>query len=164
MPRALSWFLRRLTKHVFNPITLKRAGQTDYQYAALHHIGRKSGRAYTTPVAAEPIVDGFVITLPYGADTNWCRNVLAAGEATLDVRGETTRVINPSVVDPATIQDQVGLALVRKWRRLGIRQVLRVDRAPALSASDRHLGAVDDGPALAPDREDRWLSRERSTG
>ncbi len=162
MPRALSWFLRRLTRYVFNPITLRRAGQADYQYAALHHVGRKSGRAYTTPIAAEPIVDGFVITLPYGDDTNWCQNVLAAGEATLDVRGETTRVINPRVVDLASIQGQVGPALVRKWRRLAIPEVLRVDRSPALSTSDRHISAIDDRPELAADRGDRWLSRESS--
>jgi deazaflavin-dependent oxidoreductase (nitroreductase family) len=140
MPGPLSWFLRRLTKYVFNPITLKTAGRDDDRYAALHHIGRKSGRAYVTPVAAEPIVGGFVITLPYGVNTDWCRNVFAAGEATLDVRGETVGVIDPRVVDLASIEDQIQPGLVRGGRRLRIRQYLRVDRAPPVrgTASNIH--------------------------
>jgi hypothetical protein len=38
---------------------------------------------YTTPVVALPFGDGFVIALPYGADVDWCHNVLAAGKGTL---------------------------------------------------------------------------------
>jgi deazaflavin-dependent oxidoreductase (nitroreductase family) len=110
----------------------RRRGRADYRYAAVHHIGRKSGRAYIRPVAAEPIIGGFVTTLPYGVNTDWCRNVLAAGEATLDVRGEAVNVVHPRVVDLASIEDQVQTELVRSWKRLRIRQYLRVDRARAV--------------------------------
>jgi deazaflavin-dependent oxidoreductase (nitroreductase family) len=101
--------------------------------------GRKSGRAYVTPVAAEPIVGAFIITLPYGVNTDWCRNIRAAGEATLDVRGEIVGVIHPRVVDLASIQDQVQTGLVRSWRRLRIQQYLRVDRARLLVSGVQHL-------------------------
>ena len=52
-------------------------------YATVKHIGRRSGRSYTTPVVAKPLGDGFVIPLPYDASVDWCRNVLAAGKCTL---------------------------------------------------------------------------------
>ncbi len=128
MPYWLNWFLRRFTKHVLNPATLRRAGLANNQYAALHHLGRKSGRPYVTPLVAEPVGGGFVIPLPYGEDTDWCRNLLAAGKGTLDLKDEAIPIINPRVVELATVQDQVRLAQVRSWTRLGIRRCLRVDR------------------------------------
>jgi deazaflavin-dependent oxidoreductase (nitroreductase family) len=90
----LNWFLRRFTKHVVNPMTVRRAGRTSYPSAALHHIGRKSGRPYVTPLAAEPVEGGFVIPLVDGDDTDWCRNLLAAGEGTLDLNGEVIPIHN----------------------------------------------------------------------
>jgi deazaflavin-dependent oxidoreductase (nitroreductase family) len=137
MPYWLNWFLRRFTKYVANPMTLRRAGQGDYHFAALHHVGRKSGRPYVTPLAAEPVGDGFVIPLVYGDDTDWCRNLLAAGKGTLDVKGVAIPILNPRVVDLTTVQDQVRVAQIRSWTRVGIRRCLRVDRAqPAFRATE----------------------------
>jgi hypothetical protein len=80
------WFQERLiqwNKHRLNPITLKGAGHHTSIYALVKHIGRHSGRAYTTPVVAKPLGDGFVIPLPYGTEVDWCRNVLEASTCTL---------------------------------------------------------------------------------
>jgi ABC-2 type transport system ATP-binding protein len=110
-------------------MTLRRAGRANYRTAALHHVGRKSGRPYVTPLAAEPVAGGFVIPMPYGDDTDWCRNLLAAGQATLDLNGEAIAIVNPRVVEIATVQDQVRAAQVKNWTRLRIRRCLRVDRA-----------------------------------
>ncbi len=80
------WFRERFirfNKHTLNPATLKSAGHQTSIYATVKHVGRHSGRTYTTPVVAKPLGDGFVIPLPYGADVDWCRNVLAAGTCTL---------------------------------------------------------------------------------
>jgi deazaflavin-dependent oxidoreductase (nitroreductase family) len=112
MPYWLNWFLRRFTKHVLNPVTLRRAGLANNQYAVLHHLGRKSGRPYVAPLVAEPVGGGFVIPLPYGEDIDWCRNLLAAGTGTLDLKDEAIPIINPRVVELATVQDQVRLAQV----------------------------------------------------
>jgi deazaflavin-dependent oxidoreductase (nitroreductase family) len=75
--------IRRLNRERWNPIALRSAGTRASAFAALIHVGRRSGRAYTTPVRAIPFGDGFVIPLPYGADTDWCGNVRAAGSCTL---------------------------------------------------------------------------------
>ena len=129
MPAWLNWFLRRFTKHVVNPLTLRRAGRFESSHAALHHVGRKTNRPYVTPLVAEPVEGGFIIPLPYGEDTDWCRNLVAAGKGTLHVKGETIVILNPRVVEMASVQDQVRAAQVRNWTRLGLRSFLRVDRS-----------------------------------
>ena len=80
------WFREkfiRFNKQTLNPTTLKFAGHRSSVYAALKHAGRRSGRAYMTPVVAKQLGDGFVIPLPYDAGVDWCRNVFAAGTCTL---------------------------------------------------------------------------------
>jgi hypothetical protein len=82
----IAWFrekIIRFNKQTLNPTTLKIAGGRSSVYAAIKHIGRRSGRTYTTPVVAKPLGDGFVIPLPYGSCVDWCQNVLAAGVCTL---------------------------------------------------------------------------------
>jgi deazaflavin-dependent oxidoreductase (nitroreductase family) len=110
-----------------NPVTLRRAGGGESPYAALHHVGRTSNRLYVTPLVAEPVEEGFVIPLPYGESTDWCRNLVAAGKGTLDLKGETFLIVNPRVVTMASVRDQVRAAQVRSWTRLGLRSFLRVD-------------------------------------
>jgi deazaflavin-dependent oxidoreductase (nitroreductase family) len=112
-----------------NPVTLRRAGSSKSPYAALHHVGRTSNRLYVTPLVAEPMEEGFVIPLPYGEDTDWCRNLVAAGKGTLDLNGETFLILNPRVVSMASVREQVRAAQVRSWTRLGLRSVLLVDRS-----------------------------------
>lgn len=48
-------------------------------FGILTHVGRKSGRVYRTPVNVFREPDGFLIALTYGRDSEWVRNVLAAG-------------------------------------------------------------------------------------
>jgi hypothetical protein len=73
----------RFNKETLNPMTLKIAGGRSGVYATVKHVGRRSGRAYMTPVVAQPLGDGFVIPLPYDSSVDWCRNVLATGGCTL---------------------------------------------------------------------------------
>jgi deazaflavin-dependent oxidoreductase (nitroreductase family) len=81
-----TWFrerLRRLNKGRINPMILKLAGGPSGVWVRLTHVGRRSGRAYTTPLLAQRFGDGFLLALFYGADVDWCRNILAAGTCTL---------------------------------------------------------------------------------
>jgi deazaflavin-dependent oxidoreductase (nitroreductase family) len=59
------------------------------------HRGRRSGRQYQTPVNVFPAPDGYVLALTYGPDTDWVRNVLAAGGCELRTRGRTVRLVSP---------------------------------------------------------------------
>ncbi len=67
---------------------LKVAGRKQSPYAIIHHVGRRSGHAYATPVVAELSSDRFVIALPYGTGVDWYRNMLAAGRCTLTWQGQ----------------------------------------------------------------------------
>jgi len=53
------------------------------------HRGRRSGREYRTPVQVFQARDGFIVALTYGADTDWLRNIQAAGGGLLRTRGLT---------------------------------------------------------------------------
>ena len=48
-------------------------------FGVVVHRGRRSGRLYQTPVNVFVIEDGYVLALTYGPDTDWVKNVLAAG-------------------------------------------------------------------------------------
>lgn len=93
--------IRRFNRDVTNPRQLQHAGQPDSRVSVVHHVGRTSGRSYRTPVVALPTEDGFLFALPYGPRSDWVRNVLAAGSATLEHQGESTRLTRPNLV-PAT--------------------------------------------------------------
>lgn len=111
---------RSFNRHMENPIRLRWAGRGSFYAGALHHVGRKSGREYVTPVLPQPIPGGFVIGLPYGADTDWCRNVLAAGKATLALKGAVVRLVHPRVVDAAEGEVLLPAEVARQWRRTGM--------------------------------------------
>lgn len=66
-------------------------------FALVHHQGRRSGRPYTTPVNAFRMGNGYRLAPTYGADSDWVRNVLAAGEFDLTVRGRTVHLVEPKL-------------------------------------------------------------------
>ena len=87
-------------RHRSNPIILPLAGGPWSPFGVVKHVGRRSGHAYEVPV--EPFVDDtyVVIGLPWGADTNWAQNVIAAGRCEMRWRGKTLSLTNPRIVGP----------------------------------------------------------------
>jgi deazaflavin-dependent oxidoreductase (nitroreductase family) len=62
------------------------------------HRGRRSGRTYQTPVNVFPTEDGFIVALTYGAgNTDWVKNVLAAGGCELRTHGRALPMNAPRV-------------------------------------------------------------------
>jgi deazaflavin-dependent oxidoreductase (nitroreductase family) len=72
--------------------------------ALIHHVGRKSGRAYRSPVVAFSSAAGFVVPMTYGRDVDWARNILAAGGCEIERMGRRVRLRNPRVVDFAAAE------------------------------------------------------------
>ena len=67
------------------------------------HRGRRSGRTYQTPVNTFPTQHGFIIALTYGAEnTDWVKNVRAAGGCELRTRGRMLQLDSPTVYHDAT--------------------------------------------------------------
>ena len=75
-----------------------RSGQQRSVTALLTHVGRRSQRTYQTSLGAQPYGDGFVVSLPYGSQTDWCRNVMAAGTCKLAWRGQTYQLERPEII------------------------------------------------------------------
>jgi deazaflavin-dependent oxidoreductase (nitroreductase family) len=95
-------------------------------YALIEHRGRKSGTAFRTPIVARRTDTGFVLPVPFGPETNWVRNVLAAGEATIAWKGGSYRVTAPRVVDLATASPWLAAPIRGAAKRLGIVSWLEV--------------------------------------
>jgi deazaflavin-dependent oxidoreductase (nitroreductase family) len=120
--------LRPLTK-MLNPVMMTMAGRRHVRMAAqVRHVGRKSGRRYVTPVAAQRTGDTFVVPLTFGNQSDWSRNVLAAGGGTIRLNGVDFRVHQPELADRAEAKSLVRAAFNPVMRAgfgvLGIRQVL----------------------------------------
>ncbi|MGH3925702.1 MAG: nitroreductase family deazaflavin-dependent oxidoreductase [Egibacteraceae bacterium] len=90
--RKLASFNRRFT----NRLLLRAAGHLP-MLGIVRHRGRKSGRAYRTPVMVFHHAGGYLIALGYGPQSDWARNVLAAGWCELQTRGRRVRLFRPHI-------------------------------------------------------------------
>ncbi len=82
-------------------------------FGILTHVGRKSGRVYRTPVNVFRAPNGFIIALTYSSQSEWVKNVLAAGGCELTTRGKKYPLSTPKVVrDPARRRSPIPVRLV----------------------------------------------------
>ncbi len=93
--------LARFNRRVPNRVIGLIAGRRLSPVAFMVHQGRRSGRRYRTPVMPLPLADGFLVSLPYGPDRDWVRNVMSAGRATLQRGGRTFELADPRMLDAA---------------------------------------------------------------
>ncbi|WP_067540600.1 nitroreductase family deazaflavin-dependent oxidoreductase [Nocardia crassostreae] len=96
---APAW-LPRVNRLVTNRLVGLTAGKLP-PYTVIHHVGRKSGRAFRTPVAGVYRDGLFLVPLLYGDRSDWVRNVLAADGAEVTYRGRTRKLTTPRVLDAA---------------------------------------------------------------
>lgn len=64
----------------------------------LTHVGRSSGNVYRVPLDAQPVDSGYLFILRYGSDSDWVKNVLAAGAARLKVGDEELELTSPRLI------------------------------------------------------------------
>jgi deazaflavin-dependent oxidoreductase (nitroreductase family) len=83
----------------------------------LHHVGRRSGTAYTTPVAYMAYDDGYLLLGSFaGAATEprWVENVENAAELTVEL-GTCTRTMTPEVLRAGPERDRLYKAAREHW-------------------------------------------------
>jgi deazaflavin-dependent oxidoreductase (nitroreductase family) len=69
--------------------------------AVVVHVGRRSGRVFTTPVTAQLYAGKVAIVLPYSARAQWVQNLQAAGGGEMIRRGRRFGFSNPRIIsDP----------------------------------------------------------------
>ncbi|WP_370323818.1 nitroreductase family deazaflavin-dependent oxidoreductase [Euzebya sp.] len=132
--------IRRLNRRVTNPIQLRgSAGQPGAWASVVHHVGRNSGTPYRTPVVAVPRGDAFAIVLPYGPETDWLRNLEAAGGGVLEHDGDRVAVERPEVVPIEQVDSLFSAREQRSNRSVGLREALILHRStPVAAATDGH--------------------------
>lgn len=90
-------FMRRVNRSFTNPVIGTFAWLVP-PLAVVHHVGRKSGRHYRTPVVAFRSAAAFVIPMTYGRDVDWARNIVSAGGCQLEQTGRAFALRNPRIV------------------------------------------------------------------
>lgn len=125
-----------LGKHQFNKVALRSAGEPGAGASIIRHSGRTSGTIYETPIAAVGMDESFLIALPYGLGSNWLRNVLAAGNATLVHEGETFQLDQPEMIPMSAVETAFEPKEQRMHSIFNVTQVLRLHRVdPEVAAA-----------------------------
>lgn len=145
-------FVRRVNRAFTNRLMAPLAGVLP-PLAIVHHVGRKSGRSYRTPILAFPVEGGTLTPLPYGTDTDWVLNLLAAGRGTLVALGRQSPVENPRVVSAEEASAVVPDPLKPLLRRLPLPGFLLLDRSGQAS---RRRRATRSGRASSRPSKDHW--------
>jgi deazaflavin-dependent oxidoreductase (nitroreductase family) len=125
--------VRQISKAT-KPYVLKTAGTPGSRTAVIHHIGRTTGQPYETPIVAEPIDEGFLIALPYGPNTDWLKNVLARGSATIVLAGHAHDVDRPEVVPLADAAHLYSERDLRSLRQFRVEECLRLRKAVVVTS------------------------------
>jgi deazaflavin-dependent oxidoreductase (nitroreductase family) len=125
--------VREFVTHRFDPLVIRLGlvGGRVSPWAVLEHVGRTSGTIRRTPVYPRLRDDFMFIPLPYGADTHWVQNILAAGHCRIQ-QHETIYALDEPAIVAAAENTTLSLAVHRvmdptraRYLRLHV-----LDRAP----------------------------------
>jgi len=125
IPRVVA----RVNLVLTNPI-LRHVAWWAPGFAMVTHLGRRSGAVRRTPVNIFPHGVGYAIALTYGRDSEWVKNVVAAGGCVVETRGRRIRLTHPSIVhDPSRRMVPWPVRLV--LRLIGVTDFLVLEVDPA---------------------------------
>jgi deazaflavin-dependent oxidoreductase (nitroreductase family) len=112
------------------PLALRSAGKEGSGTSVIRHTGRRSGRAYQTPVIVARHDGHFLIALPYGQRTDWLKNVLDTGCAVIVANGHAYDVDQPEVIPMAEATACFRPREQRMHRQFRVESALRVRQRP----------------------------------
>lgn len=93
---AFPKIMRRVLRGRINAVALRLAGRA--ALADLEHVGRRSGLVRHTPVRAFRKGDTVVIGINFGPESDWLRNIQAAGTCRMRLGREQLELGSPRVV------------------------------------------------------------------
>src|SRR5262245_23883277 len=82
IPRWVARVNRRVTNHLTAPFARYLPG-----FGVIVHRGRKTHQVYRTPVNVFAAPNGYTVALTYGTESQWLKDVIAAGGCDLETRG-----------------------------------------------------------------------------
>lgn len=105
------------------------------ELGVLEHVGRRSGILRRTLIHPVPAEDGYRIIVPIGDQSEWARNVLAAGHCRLDLGDRVLELGEPVLETPSEVPGLVPVVralfewLGFRYLRLRTLHVLEGDAA-----------------------------------
>lgn len=127
-PSALARVTRAIARSTA-PLSRPMAGRRIIPlWAVVHHRGRRSGRAYAVPVAIRVHGDVLTIPLPWGDETQWVRNVVAAAGCTIRWNGRDIAATDPRVIGWEEASDAFHPIQQAVMRAAGVGSALRLRR------------------------------------
>ena len=129
--RLVRSVMRPLTK-LLNPLMKTVSGGRHMGMAAtVVHTGRRTGRSYATVTGARRSGSEFLIPLTFGTESDWCRNLRAAGGGAVRLDATTYEVVASRVYETRTIRPLVESTYPAAMRTLlkvlGIKAFLRLE-------------------------------------
>lgn len=111
------WVERLQIKYI-NPVIGPLARRVP-GFAIVKHRGRTSGTPYETVVTAYRKDNVLAVTLGHGK-TNWAKNVLAAGEADVQLFREQLHIVNPRIVPVGTDDESLPRIARIALKKVGV--------------------------------------------
>ena len=118
LPMLFPAWIDRLQMKYMNPV-MRRVAPYLPTFVVLNHRGRKSGKPYQTVVNAYRKGNVVAILLGHGK-TDWVKNLVAAGEADLQVRGRGLHITNVRVLPTGAAGDGLPFIARLGLRRMGV--------------------------------------------
>ena len=135
-PSPLARHVMAPMSKVINPLMRRLAGRRHVPMVGrIHHTGRRSGRAYATPVGVRVLPDGrMLIPVTFGSQSDWARNVLAAGTCVVRIGGRDRPAVSPRLADAADPEIRTLVRAVYRrqqpvFRMLGVKEFLLLEPA-----------------------------------
>ena len=91
------WRVRPFTMRLVNPLTRLFAGWMP-GFGLLTYRGRTTAHIYKLPMNVFMRGEHYIFVLTYGSQSEWVKNVLAAGECEIRVRGRDVRLVQPELI------------------------------------------------------------------
>ncbi len=97
---------------VVNPWLMRHdvADSSRGEIGLLEHVGRTTGTVRVTPIHPVRTADGFRIIVPLGGESQWARNVLAAGHCRVQIGDSVHELDEPKVLDPTEVAGVAPIA------------------------------------------------------
>ena len=96
LPAGLARFNRKVTNKLTTPFARRLPW-----FGVVRHVGRQTGESYETPLMCWLGADAVTISLTYGSDVDWLKNLVAAGGGEIVVGGKPIKVGTPALIETA---------------------------------------------------------------
>jgi deazaflavin-dependent oxidoreductase (nitroreductase family) len=113
---------------LINPVARRFAGWMP-GFGLLTYRGRTTGRVYRLPINVFKSSKHYIFVLTYGSESQWVKNVLAAGECQIRASGGDVHLVEPELISNPPWDLIPWPARLIERRAAGVTEFLRMRAA-----------------------------------